>query len=78
MAKIKSSDERSKISRMNYNFSRWFLTSIHMVHSLHELTAYIEVYLYKPQIISWILCEISSQQEKHTYIQKWCEEELNY
>jgi hypothetical protein len=36
---------------MNYNFSHWFLTSmyevsIYTVHSLHELTAYMEVYLY--------------------------------
>jgi hypothetical protein len=36
---------------MNHNFSHWFLTSIYAVsiytvHSLHELTAYVEVYLY--------------------------------
>jgi hypothetical protein len=46
-----SSDECSKTSWMNCNFSRWFLTSIYAVsiytvHSLHELTAYIEVYLH--------------------------------
>jgi hypothetical protein len=49
-AKVKSSDECSKTSWMNYNFSHWFLTSIYAVsintvHSLHELTTYIEVYL---------------------------------
>jgi hypothetical protein len=27
-------------------FSHWFLTSIYAVYSLHELTAYTEVYLY--------------------------------
>jgi hypothetical protein len=50
-AKIKSSDECSKTSWMNYKFSHWFLTSIYAVsiytvHSLHELTAHIEVYRY--------------------------------
>jgi hypothetical protein len=50
-AKIKSSDECSKTSWMNYSFSHWFLTSTHAVsiytvHSLHELTAYTEVCLY--------------------------------
>jgi hypothetical protein len=50
-AKIKSSDECSKTSWMNYNFSDWFLisiyaVSIYTVHSLHELTAYIYIYVY--------------------------------
>jgi hypothetical protein len=40
-----SSDEGSKTLWMNYNFSHWFLTSVCMGHSLHELTAHIEVYL---------------------------------
>jgi hypothetical protein len=36
---------------MNYNFSHWSFTSIYAVsiytlHLLHELTAYVEVYLY--------------------------------
>jgi uncharacterized protein (DUF1810 family) len=45
-----SSDECSKTSWMNYNFSHLFLTficavSVYTVHSLNELTAYVDVYL---------------------------------
>jgi hypothetical protein len=46
---MKSSDERSKTSWTNYNFSHWFLTSIYAVsiytvHSLHELTAFEQTF----------------------------------
>jgi hypothetical protein len=48
---------------MNYNFSHWFLTSIYTVHSLDELTAYIEVYVFLGKYFQWktrSICELPS------------------
>lgn len=44
----------TQLQRIGWKFSHWFLTSIYavlryVVHLLHKLTAYIEVYLYQKQ-----------------------------
>jgi hypothetical protein len=59
---------------MNDNFSHWFLTSIYAVsiytvHSLHELPAYTEVYLYLCEFSIFHRCLPSGTEIHYNYIQ---------